>query len=83
MADGFGCAVWFADGALFIVTLIIAARNVGGNMPLPHDIARCAVPCALPCRRAEPGHPTYQVTAHFPGGISCPGRIQQPDGAEG
>lgn len=41
-------------------------------MPLPFDYARCANPdCALPCRRKEPGHPTYQSFCVFPGGDDC------------
>ena len=48
---------------------------------LPNDTARCAVPCdrAKDCARTDPGHPTYQAVAHYPGGQSCPGFIERDE----
>jgi hypothetical protein len=45
-------------------------------MNLPYDYARCMTnDCPLPCRRKEPGHPTYQTMQFFPGGDDCRGLI--------
>jgi hypothetical protein len=45
-------------------------------MTPPYDYARCMTNgCPLPCRRKEPGHPTYQTMQFFPGGDDCRGLI--------
>lgn len=49
-------------------------------MTLPYDFSRCAnESCELPCRRKEPGHPTYQVFSPLPGGEDCHARITPDD----
>lgn len=47
-------------------------------MTLPYDYARCITQgCefAAMCARKDPGRPSYQPIAKYPGGVDCHGFI--------